>query len=320
MSLARPSVSVLMPVRDGARFVAAAIASVCAQTHGDFEFLIIDDGSRDATPEILARAAAGDARIRIVTQPQAGLIAALNRGLRLARGAWVARMDADDIAAPQRLERQLGLAAAKPEAGAIGSFWRVVDAAGRFRRAMVCPIGPAAIAAALPAGNCLAHPSMMLRRAAVLACGGYRPAFLQAEDYDLWLRLSEQFDIHVVPETLLDYREHGGQVSWTRLEQRILSVLAAQHAARARRAGRVDGFDGAAPVDRTTLLAAGITAQEIEAALIEGSLNAAVDAVRYGQRAAARMAVGLLLRQKSLRLKTACHGWVLWMRSWLARG
>jgi glycosyltransferase involved in cell wall biosynthesis len=310
--------SILMPVHNGARFLNTAIDSILTQTYRDFEFLIIDDGSTDATPRILASYAAGDARIRVITVPHAGIVAALNHGLSLAAGRWVARMDADDIAWPQRLARQLTFAASVADAAAIGSFWRVIDASGAPRRMMSCPTGAAAIAAALPQYNCLAHPTMLLRREAVLACGGYRPAFAQAEDYDLWLRLSEHFEIHVVPDVLLDYRDHAGQANWTKLEQRILSVLAAQFAAARRGAGQVDPFAHATVIDRNVLQAAGVAPAEIEAALISGSLNAAKDALAADHGAAVSAALQLLFEQPGLRWKTRLHGWLLGIRGLLA--
>ena len=133
----------------------------------------------------------------MLTLPRSGLIAALNLGLEQAKGEWVARMDADDIARPTRLERQLAFAQHHPRAAAIGSFWQVIGADGAVKRIHAPPTAPAAIAASLRSENPLAHPTMLLRRAAVLARGGYRPAFLQAEDYDLWLRLVEQFEIRM---------------------------------------------------------------------------------------------------------------------------
>ena len=126
-----PDVTVLMPVRNGARYLEAAVASILAQRHPNFEFIICDDGSTDDTSRILAWHAQSDARIRVLALPPVGLVAALNRGLREARAGWVARMDADDVAWPDRLALQLAAAAAHPEAAGIGSAWRVIDQNGR---------------------------------------------------------------------------------------------------------------------------------------------------------------------------------------------
>src|SRR5688500_10812628 len=101
------SVTVLMPVYNGARHLAAAVESIQRQTHGEFEFLIVDDGSTDGSAATLEAIAARDARLRVVRVPHRGIVAALNRGLELASGTIIVRMDADDIAWPERIERQL---------------------------------------------------------------------------------------------------------------------------------------------------------------------------------------------------------------------
>jgi glycosyltransferase involved in cell wall biosynthesis len=311
------TLSVLLPVRNGAAFSRFSIASILAQSCRDFEFLIIDDGSTDATAAILAEFAGTDPRIKIVKLAPSGLVAALNLGLQLAGGTWVARIDADDIAWPMRLERQMAFAQTHPNAAAIGSFWRIIDSHGTPGRIHSAPTEPAAIAASLQTHNTLAHPTMLLRREAVLHSGGYRKAFLPAEDYDLWLRLAEQFEIHVIPEVLLDYREHAGQTNWGYHEQRILAVRAAQFAATARQAGRPDPFEHIERLDQQSLHAAGLSKQAVEAALIEGSRNAAVDAVAAGQGTSARAALQLMYRQPSLRWKTRLHGYLLGARSWV---
>src|SRR5262245_56973434 len=108
-----PAVTVLMPVRDGAAFLDQAIQSIRTQTFADFELIVIDDGSTDATAAMLERHAAEDARLRVLRQPKAGLVKALNRGLDVATAPLVARMDADDVAEPHRLARQVEFLAAR---------------------------------------------------------------------------------------------------------------------------------------------------------------------------------------------------------------
>src|SRR5262245_32109593 len=105
--MSSPPISVVMPVHNGQAFLDEAVGSIRTQTFQDFELIVVDDGSRDATPEILQRHAAADRRIRIVTQPQAGVVAALNKGIANSSGPYLARMDADDVAKPDRLARQL---------------------------------------------------------------------------------------------------------------------------------------------------------------------------------------------------------------------
>ncbi len=230
-----PLISVVMPVRDAAAFIDEAIASIRAQTLPGFELIIVDDGSADASIEIAARHAAQDSRIRILTLPPSGIAVACNHGFSAAQCPYVARMDADDVAKPHRLARQLEVLSASPTVAALGSECEVIDQTGAVSGRMPAPTTPEDIRTILPQANCLAHPSTMLRREAVLAIGGYRPAFALCEDYDLWLRLSERHDLMNVAEPLLSYRHHDRQLSREPSDRRALAVLAAQHAARQRR-------------------------------------------------------------------------------------
>jgi glycosyltransferase involved in cell wall biosynthesis len=128
---AAPRVTVLLPVHDAERFLAEAVESVLAQSFRDFELLAIDDGSRDASAEILGDFARRDRRVRVVHRPHQGLIATLNDGLALARGELIARMDADDVALPRRLELQLARLDREPSLVCIGGAFEVIDARGR---------------------------------------------------------------------------------------------------------------------------------------------------------------------------------------------
>ena len=222
-----PLVSVVMPVRNAARFLEEAAESVLAQGLADLELIAVDDGSSDETPAVLRALAARDPRLKILTTPAAGIVPALQAGIAAAKGEFVARMDADDIAATERLERQVAALRADPSLALIGSAITLIDEAGHKLREVSYPASPAEIRLALPSRNCFAHPTVLMRRDALLAVGGYRSAFALCEDYDLWLRLAERFDLANLPEPLLRYRLHPGQSSWTRLEQRIVSELAA---------------------------------------------------------------------------------------------
>ena len=301
----RPEVTVLLPVRNGAAHLEAAAGSILRQTLTSLELLVVDDGSTDATPALLERLAAADGRVRVRRQAALGLVAALNCGLREARAGLVARMDADDIAWPERLARQAA-AFARKEVALVGTGWRVV-AGGLTRRVVLPPETDAGIRAGMAGANVLAHPTVMFRREAVLAVGGYRPAFLLAEDYDLWLRLLDRYAAACVPEVLLDYREHAGQSAWRDLEQRVLSEMGVQAAASCRRAGRPDWGEGEAPIDRARLRRMGLGEGEIAAGIVARALGAAKDARAAGNPAAMRVAARLGLRQPGVRLRTRVH-------------
>lgn len=237
---AAPRVSVIMPVRDGAAWVAGAVASVIAQDFPDFELVVVDDGSGDATPAILDALAAGDPRIRVLRQPRSGLVAALNAAIAVAQAPCLARLDADDRARPARLRRQLAFMDAHPGIGLVGSFARVIDAAGNPVGRLTPPTDPARLRRVLARTNPLVHSSVMIRTALVRRLGGYRPAFAAAEDYDLWLRLAEAADVAILAEDLVDYRRHDAGHSHRQAARQAFSVRLAQRCAMARRHGDPD--------------------------------------------------------------------------------
>jgi Glycosyl transferase family 2 len=229
-----PRVSVVMPVHNGGRHLEPAIDSILGQTFADLEFVIIDDGSTDGTAEVLGRYRAADPRLLVYPQEKAGLVASLNRGCGHARATYIARMDADDIAFPDRLARQVEFLDRQPEVAVVGSAVVRIDESGREIKRNVCPTSHAEIVEALREYTCFTHPTVMLRRAAFEAVGGYRPAYGPAEDYDLWLRLSERYELANLPDPLLYYRVYPGQVSVRQLDQQVLSVVGARAAARQR--------------------------------------------------------------------------------------
>ena len=183
-----PAVSVLLSVYNGGARIAAAVDSVLGQTAGDLELIVIDDGSTDATPERLARV--HDPRVRVVRQARTGLTRALNRALALARAPLVARLDADDTAAPERLERQRAFLERAPEVGLLGTAARELDERGRLVRLVQPPADDAALRRGLIRRNPFVHSSVMLRRELLDKAGGYDEAYPVAQDYDLWMRLA----------------------------------------------------------------------------------------------------------------------------------
>lgn len=206
-----PAVTVLLPVHDGEAFVAEAVSSILAQTFRDFELLVIDDDSQDRSAEIVA--GFDDPRIRLVrNEGRMELIRTLNRGLDLARGKYVARMDADDVSLPQRLAQQVAFLDANAAVGACGSWVQTLcDGGGNVWR---FPESSEDIRCRLLFDAALAHPSVCLRRAAFEAAGlRYDESARHAEDYDLWARASDAFPLANLACVLLRYRVHGGSVS-----------------------------------------------------------------------------------------------------------
>jgi glycosyltransferase involved in cell wall biosynthesis len=206
-----PAVTVLMPVYNGAAFLREAIGSILGQTATGFELLVVNDGSTDDTSAILR--ATRDSRLRVIDNgANLGLITSLNRGLDAASGEFVARMDADDIALPRRLERQAAFLRSSPGTGLCGTWFRTI---GEGRSTVVRPpAGPEDMAAKLFYESPLAHPTVMFRRALFAEHGlRYSPDFAHAEDYDLWTRAAEVTALANLPEVLLQYRQHAEQVS-----------------------------------------------------------------------------------------------------------
>jgi glycosyltransferase involved in cell wall biosynthesis len=213
-----PAISVVMPVYNAERYVGEATRSILTQTFRDFEFVIIDDGSTDGSPEILERFAAGDGRIRLVSRPNTGIVGALNEGLAMARADLIARMDGDDVARPDRLERQAAYLAEHPECVMVGSRVLVIDPDGRPLKVMGDALTHEEIDQGCldGRGQPVYHPAVMYRRRVVLEVGAYREIYEDAEDLDLFFRLAEVGRIANLEEPLLEYREHMAKVGRAR--------------------------------------------------------------------------------------------------------
>jgi len=213
------AVSVLIPCRDAEATLDEALASIVGQTLQPCEVLVVDDGSIDETPHLLAEWALRDSRIRVITTPREGIVAALNRAAAVAQGIFFARMDADDIADPQRLERQIEHFAANPTIAACGTLVRYVprsilrDGIRRYERWINGVVTPEDIERDLFVECPIPHPSLVVRRKAFEAAGGYRDLGWP-EDYDLILRLWEAgYELGKVPEVLLNWRERPDRLS-----------------------------------------------------------------------------------------------------------
>jgi len=238
-----PALSVALSVRNCARFLPLAIESVLDQTFGDFEFLILDDGSRDESVTIAAGYAARDARIRLIARENRGLVASLNELLAEARAPIIARMDADDICAPDRFARQVEFLRDHPGHGVVGGATEDIDEAGR---PWPCPAPPfladhAGIVARLAHGGPgLCHPVVTYRRDIVRGVGGYHAAFTHCEDLDLWLRLASVTKLANILAPLIKYRHSASQISSRHATEQQIGAAVARLAFAERAAGRPD--------------------------------------------------------------------------------
>lgn len=209
-----PQITVLMSCYNAERWLDEAINSVLNQTFDDFEFILIDDGSRDNTLEIIKKYAVADSRIRIIEKENSGLPDSLNMGIAKAHGKWIARIDADDISEPERLEKQYTLAKSDPSLVLIGSNLREIDEEGTLGREYRYPTSHRDLKKNL-LGNrkFFAHSSAFYKTEAVRSVGGYRPRIKISDDYDLWLRLLTLGRLASVDEPLIRLRIHEEQSS-----------------------------------------------------------------------------------------------------------
>jgi glycosyltransferase involved in cell wall biosynthesis len=238
------AISVLLPFYNAEKYLGEAIESVLAQTHRDLELILIDDGSTDGGTAIAKGYAAKDPRIRFIQQANAGISETLNRGLKLARNEWVARMDADDVMMPNRLERQLDFISRQPDIAIASSFVYYINSRGRIIGQSKSEYSdPAAVAKAYANRQLIGftHPAVIMRKSVIEAVGGYRDQFLAAEDTDLWNRVVETGALVVVqPEHLLKYRIHNESVSVAKAFFAAEQVAWLKACMRARRSGQAE--------------------------------------------------------------------------------
>ncbi len=226
-----------MSVYNGERFLAEAIESILTQTWTDFEFVIIDDGSTDSTAQILRDFEKKDARIRIITnEKNFGLTKSLNMGIAVATGEYIARMDADDISFPTRLEKQMAFLNDHPNIVVVGTGTEIIDADGKRMRSIATP---KAIQTRLPKRNCLVHGSLLIRKEALQDVGGYDESIRYAQDYDLLLRLLDGSNIAVIDEPLYALRVTRGRLSSKKFFQQVFYAAKAKYRYRQRIGKRI---------------------------------------------------------------------------------
>lgn len=216
-----PLVSVVMAVHNGERHLRAAMDSLMAQTCGDVEFVVIDDGSTDSSAAILT-SYAGDPRLVLLANPaNIGLTKSLNLGLARARGLFIARMDADDVALPERLQRQLDHLRHHPDTGVLGLFSIKIDETGARHGPLTPPVGRDEVRWDSLFINPFHHPGIMFRRALLQRTGPYDETLATAQDFDLFARMLAVTEGENLPEFLLLYRVHADSITTRRRHEQL---------------------------------------------------------------------------------------------------
>lgn len=237
MISAAPPISVCMPVYNAEAYLADAAGSVLAQTCGDFEFIIIDDGSTDESHYIVWEYSTQDRRIRMFSRPNKGLTRSLNEGLISVRGRYVARMDADDVCLPGRLEKEVRFLDEHPDHVLVGSRCMLIDPDGLpiCEKRDIVFTHEEIDSGLMRMGWPVVHPSVMMRTDALRKIGGYNERYRTNQDHDLFLRLAEVGKLANLDEVLLLYRQHFESVGFTKVEMQTNTVQEIAKSAHVRR-------------------------------------------------------------------------------------
>ncbi len=222
-----PKISVIMSSHNGEKFIKEAIDSVLSQTFGNFEFLIVQDGSTDLTPVILGDFSQKDPRIRIITNSgNIGLTKSLNKAIRQARGEYIARMDDDDISLPERFAKQIDFMEKNPKMALVGCLGFVINERGEVIGEKSLALNYPEIKKRLLFNNQFIHSSLMLRKTVLDKEGFCNEKFQKAQDYELVLRLAAKYSVANLAEKLLKWRLLSTSLSWRNKEQQKYAILA----------------------------------------------------------------------------------------------
>jgi len=213
-----PQVSVILPVYNAQSYLRESIDSILAQSFKDFELIIINDGSTDASLKIIDSYT--DERITLINQENAGLPISLNRAIRVAKGQYLARQDADDVSLPDRLAEQVAYLDTHPQCALLGTWADILVETTPTDRGLNHPHLNGDIQIKLLFFNCFVHSSVMIRKIALEKSGLYPedPDKFPPEDYDLWLRIAQYFEVANLPKPLLQYRELPSSISRSKLQ------------------------------------------------------------------------------------------------------
>jgi glycosyltransferase involved in cell wall biosynthesis len=224
-----PKISVILSVYNAEATIELAIKSILAQTFRDFEFLILDDGSTDNTPNLIRKFK--DPRIKIYKQKNAGIVRSLNKLIYLARADLLARQDADDVSHPERLQKQFKFMAQNPSYGIVGTQAFIFNNGFKTDRVLRHPTSNRDLQYALNFNNPFVHSSILMRKKAIISSGcykGHKKNFFP-EDYDLWVRVSSKYLVANLNEFLVDYHETKDSLSrrnFNKLNKHVISISA----------------------------------------------------------------------------------------------
>jgi Glycosyl transferase family 2 len=271
----KPFVSVVMVVCNVERFLGEAIESILDQTYREFEFVIVDFGSSDKSKEIISSYAAKDSRIKFHEISQCGLAEARHQACLLAQGRYIAIMDADDISVPERLAWQVGFLDGEPQVGIVGGQVELIDAGGASLANSVLlsevnlerPCGNNELQTALLSYCPFWQDAILMRREAFDKVGGYRAALVQGEDYDLWMRIAEHFELANLKQVVFKYRMHPHQVSVRKRKQQTLCSLSVRASAKLRKNGSPDPLNSVQAITPELLKEMGVGEAELQSSL-----------------------------------------------------
>ena len=301
--MSTPLVSVVMAVRNVDRFLAEAIESILRQTFTDFEFVIVDFGSTDDSRSIVSRYAASDNRIRFHEIPVCTLPIARNAGCSLARGEYIAVMDADDVCLPDRLKLEVEFMHKNPDVALLGGAVEWIDASGRPLGAHHHPTGFPEIKSELSTHCTFWHPTILVRREAFVSVGGYRGAFVYAHDYDLELRIAEKYECANLPSVVLKYRIHSAQITLQKQTQQTLCKLAARTSARSRKSDNRDPIGAVSDITSELLEKLGVDPAALENALVSDCWLWARSMTAAREYTAALNSANLMLESKHVHVE-----------------
>ena len=287
-----------MAVRDGEAFLDAALASLAAQTFRDFEIIIVDNGSGDGTPRVIADWARREPRLRAIHHDRPGLSGSLIAAASHARAPLLARLDADDLALPDRLALQHAEMASRPSLGLLGSSVELIGVDGRVVDERRMAVGDHELRAFLKTRNPFSHSTIMMRRDAYDRAGGYRPGLRIGEDFDLWCRMAEVAEIGNVERPLVRYRVHGAAMSSRQPIRMMIAEQCILAATRARNNAIPEPFRNGVPRLRNALAILGVERSKFLYEVLKATTVATRLALRDNDRAKAlrlrRRALGIL--------------------------